>query len=145
MHFCHIFADRSLSERGSMKGAAHCFFLTALSNKQLRKVLLVSYLNLHFCRTFSDESLCTRHSVKGAGYCSFGIALQNSYFGKVSLITFINTLNKILMHCIVTDSLLIVNCMQWVLWKELLIATFVEPLKMLLWENLIILPVLGTI
>ena len=41
-----------------------------------------------------------------------------------------------LKYCIFTDSLLIVNYMQGFLRKELLIATFVEPLKMLLWENL---------
>ena len=92
--------------------------------------------NLHFCWIFADEKLFTWRSKKEAACCSFLRVLQHSYFGKVSLITFIDTLNKILKHRIFTDSFLIVNYIQGILRKELLSAPFVEPLKMLLWENL---------
>ena len=75
-------------------------------------------------------------TLKGASYCSFCTALQNNYFGKEPLITSVDTLKKILKDCICTDSLLIVNYIQGVLRKELLICPFAEPLKTLFLENL---------
>ena len=91
---------------------------------------------LHFYWIFADERLFTGGSTKRGACCSFLRALQHDYFEKVSLITFIDTLKKMLKHCIFTESLLIVKYIQEILRKELLIAPFWEPLKILLRENI---------
>ena len=144
VYFCQIFADKRLSRRRSKKGAVYCSSRRALSDSYFGKALLINFAitwNSLLEHCSSAEYLLMKDYVQGALLMELPIAtfaehFKITYSGKVFLISFFDTSNKLLKHCIFTDSLLIVNYIQGVLRKELLIAPLVEPLKMLLWESL---------
>ena len=138
MHIFWYFADGRLSTRISTKGDAHCSFCRVLRNSYFGKASLINFVSTWnkvlkhciFVDFFSDRWLSTRHSTKGAVHCSFSRTLSKCYFGKALLINFISTWKNSLKHCIFADFLLIVSYIQGFLWKELLIAPFVEHFRM---------------